>query len=90
VPTETKSTKRELPLLVKIPVTARELSCSIGFVYELVGAAKLDLVKLGPKSSRITSASIERLLAERHKPDSNIPNLKQFKNSKVPDFLSED
>ena len=86
--TEAKTAKRELPLLVKIPVTAHELSCSVSAVYGLVNAEKLDLVKLGPKSSRITGEAIERLLAERVKPDTDIPNLKQFKEA--PDLVSGD
>jgi hypothetical protein len=76
--------KRVLPLLVKVPATAYELQTSVGGVYELVHAGKLDLVKLGPKSSRITGESIMRLLAQRDKPDSNIPNLKQFKEATDP------
>ena len=70
---------RSLPLLVKIPDTARELSTSISSIYELVEAGKLDLVKLGPKSSRITGESILRVLAQRDKPAADIPNLKQYK-----------
>jgi predicted DNA-binding transcriptional regulator AlpA len=86
--TEAKAAKRELPLLVKIPATAREFSASVSKIYELVNAGKLDLVKLGPKMSRITSESIERLLAERAKPDTNVPNLKQFRETR--DMVSGD
>jgi hypothetical protein len=77
--TKGKPEPRELPLLVKIPATAYELSTSVGGVYELVKAKKLDLVKLGPKSSRITGASIMRVAAERAEPATDVPNLKQFK-----------
>ena len=81
MPTNSTTAKRKLPLALKIPVTADELSTSVGKVYELIDAGKLDLVKLGPKSSRVTGESIERLLAERAKPDTAIRNLKQFKKS---------
>ena len=81
---ETQLITRVLPLLVKIPATAYELSCSVTEVYELVKQKKLDLVKPGPKMSRITSASIMRLAAERAEPATNIPNLKQFKEMPGP------
>ena len=66
-----------------VPDTAYELSTSISKVYGMVNAGELDLVKLGLKSSRITGESIMRVLAQRHKPDSGIPNLKQTTHSKV-------
>lgn len=70
---------RSLPLLVKIPDAAHEMSASISKIYELVDTGVLDLVKLGPKTSRITGESIVRVLAQRDKPAADIPNLKQFK-----------
>lgn len=80
---------RKLPSALKIGRTADELDTSISGVYALVNAGKLDLIKMGPKSSRITGESVERLLAQRVKPASNIPNLKQF-NKKAPDQVSGD
>ena len=82
------NTARRLPAAMKLGRTADELDTSISGVYALVNAGKLDLIKMGPKSSRITGESVERLLAQRVKPDSNIPNLKQFKNT--PDQVSGD
>jgi predicted DNA-binding transcriptional regulator AlpA len=75
--------ERILPLLLPIPQTAAELSTSISTVYAMIGDGRLDLVKLGPKTSRITSESIARVLESRGEPAVNVPNLKQFKNSKV-------
>ena len=62
-------TPRTLPTLLTFPDTANELSCSVGKVYELVKLGKLEMTKLGPKTSRVTGASVERLVAERAEPD---------------------
>jgi hypothetical protein len=70
---------RKLPLLMKLPDAADELSTSVSSIYGMVEAGLLDLVKLGPKSSRITGESILRVLSQRDKPAADIPNLKQFK-----------
>ena len=82
--------KRELPLLLKIPATAHELSCCVGQVYDLVKAGRLVLVKLGPKASRITGESVLRLLEERARPATDIPNLKQFQNGAAAPSRPED
>lgn len=68
---------RRLPLAMKIPDVASELSTSVSKIYELVALGKLDLIKMGLKSSRVTGASVERLLAEHVQPSANIQNLKQ-------------
>ena len=65
-----------------IPATAKIFRCSTGFIYELVKQKKLDLIKPGPKCSRITGASIVRQLNQRAKPDIGLPNLKQFTKAK--------
>jgi hypothetical protein len=44
----------------------------------LIKLRKLDLVKLGPKISRVTGASIGRVVAERTEPATGVRNLKQF------------
>ena len=80
---------RSLPLLVKIPDTARELSTSISSIYELVEAGKLDLVKLGPVLC-ITGELILRVLAQRDKPAADIPNLKQYKKGVQPPLPAEE
>jgi excisionase family DNA binding protein len=50
------------PLAYTIIETARLLSCGRSLVYEEVRRGNLDLRKVG-KASRITAASIHRLLA---------------------------
>ena len=71
-----------LPLLLTILDTANELSCSPRHVYDLAEQGLLELVKLGAKSSRITSASAMRLAAQRAKPSPSVPGLKQFSEPK--------
>jgi hypothetical protein len=84
------STDDVLPLLLTLPDTKKQLRCSISKIYDLVDQGKLDLFKLGPKSSRITSESVARLLASGGEPAAAIPNLKQFRHWKLPSRASGD
>jgi excisionase family DNA binding protein len=68
---------RVLPLLLRIEDAARELSATPRYIYELVHAGQLDLVRIGPKSTRITSASVLRLASEHTKPNSLPVNLRK-------------
>ncbi len=72
-----------LPLLLTIPDAAFLLSCCPRHVYELEALGLLDLVKLGPKATRVTTASVVRLIAQRAKPSAQIPGLKQFTDTKI-------
>jgi hypothetical protein len=72
----------ELPLLLKIPRVSFHLSCSDRHTYELIDMGLLELVKLGPKASRITSASVLKLAAQRAKPADQVPGLKQYTQAK--------
>jgi len=62
------ATTRVLPLLLRIEDAARELSTPRRHIYELVHAGLLDLVRIGPKSVRITSASVLRLASDHTTP----------------------
>jgi excisionase family DNA binding protein len=68
---------RVLPLLLRIEDAARELSATPRYIYELVHAGLLDLVRIGPKSTRITSASVLRLASEHTKPNPPPVNLRK-------------
>ncbi len=50
------------PIVYRINVAMAHLGISRTQIYRLVNAGKLDLVKLGPKSSGITSASVQRFV----------------------------
>ena len=63
----------ELPLLLTFKQTSFQLQCGERFIYDLVEQGLLDLVKLGGKSSRITTASVLRLVRQRAKPSDTFP-----------------
>ncbi len=50
------------PMVYRINVAMAHLGVSRTQIYRLVKAGKLDLVKLGPKSSGITSESVRRFV----------------------------
>ncbi len=50
------------PMIYRINVAMAHLGVSRTQIYRLVKAGKLDLVKLGPKSSGITSESVRRFV----------------------------
>ena len=68
----------ELPLLLTFKQTSFQLQRGERFIYDLVEQGFLDLVKLGGKSSRITTASVLRRARQRAKPSEHVPGLKQF------------
>jgi hypothetical protein len=68
----------ELPLLLTFRETSFQLRCGERHIYGLVEQGLLDLVKLGSKSSRITTASVLRLVRQRAEPSAHVPGLKQF------------
>ncbi len=51
------------PIIYRINVAMAHLGVSRTQIYRLVKAGKLDLVKLGPKSSGITSESVRRFVS---------------------------
>jgi hypothetical protein len=51
--------------LVKIRDAADRLSCSPSKVRQLAAAGELVLVPLGPRSHRVTEASLERFIRRR-------------------------
>jgi excisionase family DNA binding protein len=53
--------------LVKIADAARRLSCSPSKVRQLAAAGELDLVPLGPRSHRVTEASLDALIERRRR-----------------------
>jgi hypothetical protein len=69
---------RELPLLLTLSETGFQLACSERHVYELEALGLLDFCKLGPKATRVTTASVLRLVHQRAKPSGNVPGLRQF------------
>jgi hypothetical protein len=52
-----------LPRLIKKRDAAAALSCSIKHVDLLIRAGKLDLVRLGPKTVRVTLESLTRFIS---------------------------
>ncbi len=50
------------PIIYRINVAMAHLGVSRTQIYRLVKAGKLDLVKLGPKSSGVTSESVRRFV----------------------------
>lgn len=51
------------PIIYRINVAMAHLGISRTQIYRLVNSGKLELVKLGPKSSGITSESIHRFVS---------------------------
>jgi excisionase family DNA binding protein len=71
-----------IPLLLTVAAAAFQLSCSERHIYELEASGSLDFCKLGPKATRVTSASVMRLLAQRARPSGHVPGLRQFADAK--------
>src|SRR5262245_48613059 len=65
------------PLLLRIEDVERELGVVRRDVYALIHAGRLDLVKIGPYSSRITSERLVRLAREYTKPGPLPENLRR-------------
>ncbi|WP_371869735.1 helix-turn-helix transcriptional regulator [Duganella flavida] len=53
------------PLLYKISSVMELLEISHATVYRMVANGELELIKLSTRASRITSASVARVLADR-------------------------
>ena len=51
-------TAADMPLLVTVDEAARLLRINRRTIYKLVAAGKLKLMKIGPRSSRITTPSL--------------------------------
>jgi excisionase family DNA binding protein len=66
-----KSAAGRLPLLLRVDDAAHELAISQRRIYQLIKDGTLDLVKIGEKSSRVTSASVMRVASGRAKPGPN-------------------
>lgn len=66
-PTETseRPNSSNAPLLYRISAVMTMLDISHSTVYRMVASGELDLVKLSVRASRITSASVARVLAGR-------------------------
>ncbi|MQA40424.1 helix-turn-helix transcriptional regulator [Rugamonas aquatica] len=54
-----------IPMLYKITSVMALLEISHATVYRMVANGELDLIKLSSRASRITSASVARVLANR-------------------------
>lgn len=54
-----------VPMLYKITSVMALLEISHATVYRMVANGELDLIKLSSRASRITSASVARVLANR-------------------------
>lgn len=63
-PPKTSAPERT-PLLYKISSVMALLEISHATVYRMVANGELELVKLSPRASRITSASVARVLEDR-------------------------
>ena len=57
------------PMLYKITSVMELLEISHATVYRMVASGQLELVKLSARSSRITSASVARILAQNGSKD---------------------
>lgn len=55
------STSQTRPLLYRVSVAMEQLSVSRATIYRMVARGELELVKIGARSSRITSASVARI-----------------------------
>lgn len=54
-----------VPMLYKITSVMALLEISHATVYRMVAKSELDLIRLSSRASRITSASVARILANR-------------------------
>ena len=72
-----KNRDNEPRLLETVADTAHMLNVSLRTVYNLAESGDLDLVKLG-KATRITTASIRRLIKRRAKPLAHVKGLRQY------------
>lgn len=54
-----------IPMLYKITSVMALLEISHATVYRMVAKGQLDLIRLSSRASRITSASVARVLADR-------------------------
>jgi excisionase family DNA binding protein len=59
---------QDRPLLCRISTAMKQLAVSRTTIYRLVARGDLDLVKIGGRSSRITSESMMRLLVRQRDP----------------------
>ena len=64
-PQSKPSAPERTPLLYKISSVMDLLEISHATVYRMVANGELELVKLSPRASRITSASVARVLEDR-------------------------
>ncbi|MCP2012578.1 helix-turn-helix transcriptional regulator [Duganella violaceipulchra] len=68
-PVSAKQRTDRTPMLYKITSVMELLEISHATVYRMVASGQLDLVKLSARSSRITSASVARILAQKGSKD---------------------
>lgn len=54
-----------VPELMTVARVARELAVSKKRVYQLINCGRLDSLKLSPRSTRVTRASVEAFVAQR-------------------------
>ena|SRR5215831_12963332 len=67
-PTPACTGKDDWPLLLRVQEAAFHLRLTTRGVYLLIGRGQLDLVKIGWKTSRVTSASVLALAGRRGTP----------------------
>jgi predicted DNA-binding transcriptional regulator AlpA len=67
-PPDIKAVERT-PLLYRISSVMALLEISHATVYRMVANGELELIRLSTRASRITSASVARVLEGRHKMD---------------------
>jgi len=60
-----KQPQERTPMLYKITSVMALLEISHATVYRMVANGELELIKLSPRASRITSASVARVIATR-------------------------
>ena len=56
----------DMPLLVTVSEAARLIRVNKRTIYKLVAAGKLELVRIGPRSQRVTVASLLHLAGVKH------------------------
>ena len=64
-----KQPQERTPMLYKITSVMALLEISHATVYRMVANGELELIKLSPRASRITSTSVARVIADRTNSD---------------------
>jgi excisionase family DNA binding protein len=55
-------------VLLTVPEACRMLRCSRATLYKLRNAGRIDMLKLGHRTTRVTKQSIDRLMHEQSRP----------------------